>query len=168
MIVFIGGAAFGTTAIPVAYWGISIALGAGGLLVGMLARLIPDAPIGQFLIKLGVMPNIDALPRTRTRKETGETGDEKVHRCASSSLKWRIELCLMCDFSCSQSCTLCEAVVSKPTRIFISIRRSSRPVAISMMMTVTWPRDFVRFPFFTIVRRESQTNRFCYQSCYLR
>lgn len=81
MIVFIGGAAFGTTKISPAYWGISIAFGAGGLIVGFLARLIPDAPIGQVLIKLGVMPNIDALPRTHTRRETGETGDEKVYRC---------------------------------------------------------------------------------------
>jgi Ca2+-transporting ATPase len=81
MIVFIGGAAFGTTAISIAYWGISIALGAGGLIVGLLTRLIPDEPIGQLLIKLGVMPNIDALPRTRNRRETGETGDEKVYRC---------------------------------------------------------------------------------------
>lgn len=81
MIVFIGGAAFGTTSISIAYWGVSIALGAGGLIVGFLTRLIPDAPIGQLLIKLGAMPNIDALPRTRPRKETGETGDEKVYRC---------------------------------------------------------------------------------------
>lgn len=81
MIVFIGGAAFGTTPISVAYWGISIALGAGGLIVGFLARLIPDAPLGQLLIKLGAMPNIDALPRTRNRKETGETGDERVYKC---------------------------------------------------------------------------------------
>jgi hypothetical protein len=81
MIVFIGGAAFGTTPISPVYWAISIALGAGGLVIGALARLIPDAPIGQVLIKLGVMPNLDTLPRTRSKRETGETGDEKMYRC---------------------------------------------------------------------------------------
>lgn len=87
MIVFIGGAAFGTTPISPAYWAVSVVLGAGGLIIGFLARLIPDAPIGQLLIKIGVMPNIDALPRTRNRHETGETGDEKVYRCTLSLAK---------------------------------------------------------------------------------
>lgn len=91
MIVFIGGAAFGTTPIPIAYWGVSILLGAGGLVVGFLARLLPDAPFGQILIKLGVMPNLDALPRTRTRKDTGETGDEKVHRFLSTVRSGRVK-----------------------------------------------------------------------------
>lgn len=87
MIVFIGGAAFETTPISPAYWAVSIALGAGSIVIGFLVRSIPDAPIGQLLIKIGALPNLDTLPRTRSKKETGETGDEKVHRCKSHTLK---------------------------------------------------------------------------------
>ena len=78
MIVLFGGAAFDTTPISPVYWAISIAFGAGSLVVGALVRLIPDAPIGQLLIKLRIMPDIDTLPRMRPSKKGSESEDEKM------------------------------------------------------------------------------------------
>lgn len=76
LIVFFGGAAFDTTPISLVYWAISIALGAGSLLVGALVRLIPDAPIGQLLIKLKIMPDLESLPRTRPPAQDGDSEKE--------------------------------------------------------------------------------------------
>lgn len=81
MIVFFGGAAFGTAPIPIAYWAISIALGAGSLVIGFLARLLPDSQLGQLMIRLGLLPNLDTLPRTRsiTNEKSKEFSCERVH-----------------------------------------------------------------------------------------
>jgi len=66
LIVFFGGPAFGTEPIPVLYWALSIALGAGSLVIGLLARLLPDSQLGQLMIRLDLLPNLDTLPRTRS------------------------------------------------------------------------------------------------------
>lgn len=82
LIVFVGGAAFGTEPIPIQYWAVSIAFGAGSLVVGALARLIPDAPLGQALIALRIMPDVDSLPRSRPKQEDEDQSDQ-LHRVES-------------------------------------------------------------------------------------
>lgn len=79
LIVFFGGVAFDTKPIPIAYWAISVALGAGSLVIGFLARLLPDAPLGQLLIMLKVMPDLESLPRTHSKEEyEDDCKDEEV------------------------------------------------------------------------------------------
>jgi Ca2+-transporting ATPase len=93
LIVFFGGAAFDTTPISPTYWALSIGFGAGSLVVGALVRLIPDAPIGQLLIKLRIMPDLDTLPRTRPSKRGSDADSGDLHgkpfKCVCLSTRCR-------------------------------------------------------------------------------
>lgn len=90
LIVFFGGTAFDTTPISPIYWAVSVILGAGSLAVGALVRLIPDAPLGQLLIWLRVMPDLESLPRTRPPAEKDdEKLDGKPFRCKRLAA-WRL------------------------------------------------------------------------------
>ena len=83
LIVFIGGAAFETTPIPASYWAISVALGAGSLLVGCLVRFIPDGPLGEAMIRLRIIPDLNSLPRTRPKDDDNEDAKTKPFACKS-------------------------------------------------------------------------------------
>jgi len=65
LIVFIGGAAFQVTRISGREWGISLALGVVSLPLGVLIRLMPNAPFERLFVKLHLLPNPEILPTTR-------------------------------------------------------------------------------------------------------
>ncbi|RPD74953.1 calcium-translocating P-type ATPase [Lentinus tigrinus ALCF2SS1-7] len=69
LIVFVGGAAFQVTRIGGREWGIGLALGFVSIPLGALIRLIPNAPVERFFIKIRLLPNPDVLPTTRPDTE---------------------------------------------------------------------------------------------------
>ena len=64
LIVFIGGAAFQVTRIGGREWGISLALGIVSMPLGLLIRLMPNAPFEKLFIKLHLLHNPEVLPTT--------------------------------------------------------------------------------------------------------
>ena len=64
LIVFIGGAAFQVTRIGGREWGISLALGVVSMPLGLLIRLMPNAPFEKLFIKLHLLHNPEVLPTT--------------------------------------------------------------------------------------------------------
>ncbi|THC95734.1 hypothetical protein EYZ11_004773 [Aspergillus tanneri] len=81
MIVYVGGAAFGVTALNGVQWGVCIACAAGCLPWGVVLRLMPDGPIavvldavvrgGGVVMRLGGRV-VDRVKRVRKVKQTGE------------------------------------------------------------------------------------------------
>jgi P-type Ca2+ transporter type 2C len=69
LIVFIGGAAFQVTRIGGREWGISLALGVVSMPLGLLVRLMPNAPFERLFIKLHLLHNPEVLPTTRPNGE---------------------------------------------------------------------------------------------------
>ena len=62
---FVGGAAFQVTSLPVREWGISLALGFVSIPLGVLIRCIPTPPLERFFIKLKIMSPEGVLPTTK-------------------------------------------------------------------------------------------------------
>jgi len=69
LIVFIGGAAFQVARISGREWGISLALGVVSMPLGVLVRLMPNAPFERFFIKVHLLHNPEVLPTTRPNGE---------------------------------------------------------------------------------------------------
>lgn len=65
LIVFIGGPAFETTPINFGSWAVSVVLGALSLIVGALARMLPDGPLEKALLWLHIISPKDGLPSSR-------------------------------------------------------------------------------------------------------
>ena len=65
VIVLIGGAAFQVTHISGREWGISLALGVVSMPLGVLVRLMPNAPFERLFIRLHLLNNPEVLPTTR-------------------------------------------------------------------------------------------------------
>ena len=62
LIVFVGGSAFQVTSMNGRDWAISIALGLVSIPLGVLVRLIPNAPCEKIFMKLGLFPDPNKLP----------------------------------------------------------------------------------------------------------
>ncbi len=62
LIVFVGGAAFQVTRIPGREWGISLALGCVSIPLGVLVRLLPNAPFERFFKFIRLMGRENVLP----------------------------------------------------------------------------------------------------------
>lgn len=78
LIVFFGGAAFETEPIPAQFWLISIVIGAGSLVVGLIARLLPDKPLEAVLRALRVYDDkTQNLPQDSPRAEAHRTKESK-------------------------------------------------------------------------------------------
>jgi len=65
LIVLVGGAAFQVTRIGGREWGISLALGVVSIPLGVLVRLMPNAPFERLFIRLHLLHNPEVLPTTR-------------------------------------------------------------------------------------------------------
>ncbi|KAJ7158854.1 hypothetical protein C8R46DRAFT_1002629 [Mycena filopes] len=70
LIVFIGGAAFQVTRIGGREWGISLALGVVSIPLGVLIRLLPNAPFETLFKKTGLLGNPDVLPTNAPNPDT--------------------------------------------------------------------------------------------------
>ena len=73
---FIGGAAFETTAIPASYWAVSIILGAGSLVVGAFVRFLPDIYLEKAMVNLHILPDPHSLPRSKSKESEDEDDEE--------------------------------------------------------------------------------------------
>lgn len=76
LIAFKGGAAFSVVPMGGREWGITII---GGLLswpIGALIRLVPTQPIENALIRIGLMPDPNALPRHKAREFDPKAADK--------------------------------------------------------------------------------------------
>jgi len=74
LIVFYGSSAFQVVRIGGLQWGISLALGLMSIPIGFALRLIPNAPVERFFVRVGIMSDHskDDLPKTRPNAEDGE------------------------------------------------------------------------------------------------
>ena len=63
LIVFVGGAAFSVTRIGGRDWAISVVIGALAIPWGACIRLLPSGPLYRLMVKLGLYPDPNALPR---------------------------------------------------------------------------------------------------------
>jgi P-type Ca2+ transporter type 2C len=63
LIVFVGGDAFQVTSLGGRQWGISLALGVVSLPLGVVIRLLPNAPFERLFRRLRLLPRPDILPR---------------------------------------------------------------------------------------------------------
>lgn len=79
IIVYVGGAAFTVSRISGKYWAISIGLGIVSLPLGVLIRLIPNAPLQRFLIFAHIMKDPESLPLATSHKDEGKYNDAIEH-----------------------------------------------------------------------------------------
>lgn len=75
IIVFVGGAAFSVKPISGKYWGISIGLGLVSLPLGLLIRLIPNAPLQRFFVLTHIMTDPEKLPAAHVPKNDEKYND---------------------------------------------------------------------------------------------
>ncbi|KAN0060767.1 plasma membrane calcium [Thecaphora frezii] len=76
LIMFVGGVAFGVTDLSGRDWAISIVVGFISWPLAVVIRMIPTAPIEKALIKLGLMPDPDALPTLSPESDDKRTFTE--------------------------------------------------------------------------------------------
>ncbi|KAI6025427.1 WD40-repeat-containing domain protein [Pisolithus marmoratus] len=79
LIVFIGGATFQVTCIGAWEWGISLGLGAVSLPLGLLIRLLPNAPFERLFIWLWLLPRPEELPTVKPDAAEWNSAIELVH-----------------------------------------------------------------------------------------
>lgn len=75
LIMFVGGVAFSVTKLTARDWGVCIIVGLVSWPLAVIIRLTPTQPIENFLVKLHLMPDPNALPAPVT--EGGEDDDKR-------------------------------------------------------------------------------------------
>ncbi|MCO5599770.1 hypothetical protein L7F22_053877 [Adiantum nelumboides] len=75
LIVYVGGAAFSVVKLDGTNWAISVIAGLISWPIGLLIRLIPTKPIDLILIRFGLMPDPEALPKHKRRSPTEVQAD---------------------------------------------------------------------------------------------
>ncbi|MCO5607336.1 hypothetical protein L7F22_061531 [Adiantum nelumboides] len=96
LIMYVGGAAFSVTRLSGRDWGIAIVAGFISWPLGALIRTIPTKPIDDVLIKLGLMPDPNALPKYNAEGEEEDSKEndwrKKKKPRISTNLLWEKSL----------------------------------------------------------------------------
>lgn len=80
LIMYVGGAAFSVTRLSGRDWGIAIVAGFISWPLGALIRTIPTKPIDDVLIKLGLMPDPNALPKYNAEGEEEDSKEKRLEK----------------------------------------------------------------------------------------